>query len=612
MATKTWGAGSTAGADGLWDTATNWDGDTLPTTGDDVVGDSGLYPNNLTTSPTTPVTLNSFDTTNFPITLTNIYPGPGSYLENINFQSGGYFYCYVPLKTSFTNLQNHPTYGYSFAAALCMTTNSDIGEGQTLLVQSAYVSSYGRDTISSVSGSELQLRKNAILKAYVQCSAPIRYHSSVAQQRIVKNDASATFNGAAGLTRQSQSFTTDGSNYVFNRVVVPMETYKFSIYLADGSGHPTGSSLYSHTFNMKDIFKKTWKELWINASEVTLLPSTQYCAVFDMINHPQLTGVLDWFNTTNYCESGLGEVWSYWTGSAWSNLTTSYKKTFALNKLDDTFVESYWPLVADVVCSCFQTVNNAFPSSLSGQDWFSTTFYPFSNGSITAHKYYKEDSSGQTYNVIQESGLPGGMLKTRINTPRYYDSVLIFLNGPFISNYTGSYIDAANIGGSYFDGIGQSAHIQPVLDIDNSSLSSVANDQFLFMRIDNDSTIGGSSGFAVINDAQIAVYDRTPFGGTNTSKTLNDVSYISTGGVWVNPSYQNATFNAGSTQNNQIYGSNYVDVRCWDGLNFNYRLINAMIGTCPLPSGNLLVGDSLIGVCVNEKIVNKKSGLGAS
>ena len=165
MATKTWGAGSTAGADGLWDTATNWDGDTLPVDGDDVVGDYSSYPNYLTTSPTTLVTLNSFDTTNMPITLTNIYGGPGSYYENINIQSGGYIYSNVPMKMAFTNLQNHPIFGPSSLPALCLTANSDIGEGQTLSVQSSYSSSYNIDVIDSVSGAELQLRKNATPKS---------------------------------------------------------------------------------------------------------------------------------------------------------------------------------------------------------------------------------------------------------------------------------------------------------------------------------------------------------------------------------------------------------------------------------------------------------------
>jgi hypothetical protein len=52
MALKVWGAGSTQGSDGLWDTATNWDNDTAPVDGDSLLFDaSALY--GMTTGPST-------------------------------------------------------------------------------------------------------------------------------------------------------------------------------------------------------------------------------------------------------------------------------------------------------------------------------------------------------------------------------------------------------------------------------------------------------------------------------------------------------------------------------------------------------------------------------
>jgi hypothetical protein len=51
MALKVWGAGSTQGSDGQWDTATNWDNDILPVDGDSLLFDaSALYP--LISGPT--------------------------------------------------------------------------------------------------------------------------------------------------------------------------------------------------------------------------------------------------------------------------------------------------------------------------------------------------------------------------------------------------------------------------------------------------------------------------------------------------------------------------------------------------------------------------------
>jgi hypothetical protein len=59
MATRVWGAGSTAGSDGDWNTATNWTGDTLPVNGDDVVFDGTVSIASLTIKNSSYLTLNS-------------------------------------------------------------------------------------------------------------------------------------------------------------------------------------------------------------------------------------------------------------------------------------------------------------------------------------------------------------------------------------------------------------------------------------------------------------------------------------------------------------------------------------------------------------------------
>lgn len=64
MALKVWGAGSTQGLNGEWDTATNWNDDTLPVDGDSLLFDaSALYPLNFGPTSTGSVIIENIQVT---------------------------------------------------------------------------------------------------------------------------------------------------------------------------------------------------------------------------------------------------------------------------------------------------------------------------------------------------------------------------------------------------------------------------------------------------------------------------------------------------------------------------------------------------------------------
>ena len=90
MATLVWGAGSTTGSDGDWNTATNWTGDALPANGDDVVF-NGTATSVCSIGATAAVALNSITVaaSNIECAWAPVYvPGPGP------FDTGFYYYPY--------------------------------------------------------------------------------------------------------------------------------------------------------------------------------------------------------------------------------------------------------------------------------------------------------------------------------------------------------------------------------------------------------------------------------------------------------------------------------------------------------------------------------------
>ena len=568
MATKTWGAGSAQGIDGQWDNPLNWDADTLPVDGDDVIGDSANFPNFLTAWNSVLLNLNSIDTSFFPI-----QTGIGDCV-NINIQAGGHIFFSLQginppilFTGSLPEVTNNPTYSKSFVHYLETVSSVVVAQGATL--ECTYVTS----VVPSI-----LLKKDATFIASAVCRTLVDFDPSVLQYNIVKNRPIDFSLPNSRRVNQSQSFTTNGTDFIFNRIVVPSNTAKFDIYLADINGHPTGASLYSKTFEYKSFNRNRLKEVWLDVgNEITLAPSTQYCAVFG-INLNAFTENYDFVNQSGYSENiGAGEVWSYFENGTWTDISSTERKAFALSFLEDIFVFGKYCNFNQVYCSKFS--DNFAPSGMYDPYILVT---PVASEIIA---YKSAENLSQSYtddptNFISPSYVGVKAIHTPLFKGAYGYQARVPIGYVPESNLL-AYI-SIHLRGAYFGDIGQS------LTFDDSY---IATEIFIDPSLDHDVTYVTSTKNIFVKQLST----QYEFSGMVAAFFSRLVSSIA-------PVYNPTALN----QNAPGFGCQFIS---HDGYSFKGCVANSpdnsFIGFGSFPN-------STLGYLAGETLVDKKYSLGAS
>lgn len=229
MATVVWGGGSGPQTSN-WDDATNWTGDTLPATGDDVVLD-GTSNTNLLNAPSSPVTLSSFVITS-------------GYLGNAQLSSD------VSVTTT-VDLQGGGGIGYSCnltlvdVATININTQYDVNWGTGSSIKDCTVTSFSSDWIQS-SGPILCKGTNSIDINGNQ--RPFNLQNTLENTLFESNGGGGTKNWSGGNNWIGQTFTlaspTDFSVIEISATtnIQSREQFRVEIYNTT-AGLPTGVAI---------------------------------------------------------------------------------------------------------------------------------------------------------------------------------------------------------------------------------------------------------------------------------------------------------------------------------------------------------------------------------